>query len=218
MSSAPSRPPIRTLADLLKRLGGVPLDRIRFQPFPGTATTRDVIEIGAHEDRSCELIQGVLVEKPPIGLEESLLAIYLATLLDGFVRPRNLGIVTGEQGTFELMPDLVRIPDVAYTSWDRMPGRRRPPEPVPRLVPDLAVEVLSQSNPPGEMATKRDEYFTAGVSVVWEIDPDARTITVYTSPTQSQMLQVGDTLHGAPVLPGFTLPLAQLFAELDRHG
>ncbi len=215
MTSMPTTTSLRTLADLVKRLGGVPLDRIRLHPYP--ATIQDVLDIQDHEGRSCELVEGALVEKV-MGYTEALLATWIGTLLNKFVQPRNLGLVTGPDGTIELMPDLVRIPDVAFTSWDRLPGRRRPAQPVPRLVPDLAVEVLSRSNTPGEMRVKRDDYFTPGVRLVWEIDPDARTVTVYTSPTDSTMLQVGDTLDGGIVLPGFTLPLAELFAELDRHG
>jgi Uma2 family endonuclease len=115
--------PIRTLADLLERLGRVPLSRIRFHPPPGTATERDVLEIAAHEDRLCELVDGVLVEKP-LGYGESILAIFLGSVLGHFVRPRNLGHVTGEQGMLRLSPGLVRIPDVAFASWDRFPERR----------------------------------------------------------------------------------------------
>jgi len=208
---------IRSLADLMARLGGVPLDRIRFQPPPGTATLQDVLDVRAREDRTCELIEGVLVEKAT-SLEASQLAVYLGTLLMLHVRASNLGIVTDAQGSMEIMAGLVRIPDVAFTGWGRMPGRRRPPQPIPHLVPDLAVEVLSPSNTPGEMTAKRNDYFTAGVTLVWEVDPDARTVVAYTSPTQSTTLAVGETLDGAPVLPGFSLPLAELFAELDRQG
>ena len=127
-------------------------------------------------------------------------------------------MVAGADGTVELMPDLVRIPDVSFTNWDRFPGRRLPSEPIPRLVPNLAVEVLSRSNTPKEMAAKRRDYFTAGVQLVWEVDPETRTVLVYTSPDQAITLQVGDVLGGGAVLPGFTLPLQQLFAELDRQG
>jgi Uma2 family endonuclease len=208
---------IKTLADLLERLGDVPLDRIRFHPFPGTATVQDVVEIQDREKRSCELVAGVLVEKT-VGLTESSLAGFLLGLLNAFVIPRNLGIVSGPDGTIQLLAGLVRIPDVAFISWDRFPGRRRPTVPVPLVVPNLAVEVLSRSNTPAEMAVKRQDYFTAGVQLVWEIDPQARTVMVYTSPTQAKTLGVGDTLDGAPVLPGFTLPLGDLFAELDRQG
>jgi Uma2 family endonuclease len=212
-----SGPEFRTLADLMKRLGGVPLDRVQYHPPPGTATLADVIEHERRTDRVCELVDGVLVEKA-MGYRESLLAIFLAEVLNGFVRSANLGVVTGADGTVELIPDLVRIPDVAFTSWNRMPGRRVPTEPIPRLVPDLAIEVLSRGNTPGEMARKRQDYFDAGVALLWEVDPVARTVTVYTTPTASTTLNVGDTLDGGTALPGFTLPLAALFAELDRQG
>jgi Uma2 family endonuclease len=113
---------------------------------------------------------------------------------------------------------LVRLPDVGFVSWDRLPGRRVPDEPIPNVVPDLAVEVLSPSNTAREMSRKRGEYFRAGVRLVWEIDPRTRTARVYTSETVFTDLTAGDELDGDPVLPGFRLPLAVLFAELDRHG
>lgn len=208
---------IRTLADLQQRLGGVPLDRIRFHPYPGTATKQDVIDIDAHEDRLCELIEGVLVEKP-MGLKESRLAAFVGSLLINFVRPRNLGIVTGADGTVELMPDLVRIPDVAFTSWDRMPGGKCPEDPIPLLAPNLAVEVLGSSNTSGEMKAKRADYFGAGVELVWEIDPSDRTVAVYVSQKKAKILRPGAILDGGKVLPGFTLAVKDLFAELDRQG
>ena len=71
---------IDTLAELVERLGGVPLERIRFRPYPGTATEEDVIRIEAQENRLCELIEGVLVEKP-MGFRESLLAVAQCHLL-----------------------------------------------------------------------------------------------------------------------------------------
>jgi Uma2 family endonuclease len=210
-------PPIRTLADLLDRLGGIPLNRIRFHPYPGTATVQDVVEMEQREGKLFELVEGVLLEKTA-GFIQSGLAGFLLGVLNAYVIPRNLGIVTGADGTVELMPGLVRIPDVAFTNWDRLPGRRYPTAPIPRLAPNLAIEVLSRSNPPAEMGVKRQDYFTAGVELVWEIDPEARTVAVYTSVTPVTTLTLIDTLDGGTVLPGFTLPLQELFAELDRHG
>ena len=207
---------IRTLADLLARLGNVPPDRIRFHPPPGTATIQDVIRIHDHEDRLCELVEGVLLEKV-LGYNESRLATVLITLLQMFVLPRKLGVVTGEAGTVELMPDLVRIPDVAFTSWDRLPEGRGPIEPVPAIVPNLAVEVLSRSNTRGEMKAKRRDYFHAGVQLVWEVNPRTRTVLVYTSPTKVVTLRANDILDGGDVLPGFSVVVKQIFAELDRH-
>jgi Uma2 family endonuclease len=212
--NAPFQPPVRTVGDLLRRLGDVPADRVRFTPLPGTATVADLLR---DENRRCELVDDTLVEKP-MGVKESFLALVLAELINPHVRRHNLGILTGADGTYELVSGLVRLPDLAFVSWDRLPGRRLPDEPVPNVVPDLAVEVLSASNTPAEMARKRGEYFRAGVRLVWEIDPRARTARVYTSETAFADLAAADALDGGPVLPGFALPLADLFAELDRHG
>jgi Uma2 family endonuclease len=205
------------MADLQDRIGGVPLERMQFHPFPGTATLQDVLDIHQQEGKLCELVEGVLLEKA-MGYVESGLAGFLMVILNGFVLSRNLGIVTGEAGTVELMEGLVRIPDVAFTSWDRLPGRRYPTAPIPRLAPNLAIEVLSRSNTPAEMAVKRQNYFTAGVELVWEIDPATRTVVVYTSPNQSTTLGPTDILDGGSVVPGFSLPIQQLFAELNRQG
>jgi Uma2 family endonuclease len=210
-------PAIKNLADLQNRLGGVPLDRIRFHPAPGTATVQDVVDVEQREGVLCELVDGVLVEKA-MGYAEAGLGGFLLELLNALVRTRNLGIVTGSEGTVELMPGLVRIPDVAFTSWDRLPGRRYPKAPVPHLAPNLAVEVLSRSNTPGEMKAKRQDYFGANVEVVWEVDPATRTVTVYTSVDQVVTLTTSDTLDAGAVLPGFAIPVQDLFAELDRHG
>jgi Uma2 family endonuclease len=208
---------IDTLADLLAQLGGVAPERVRFRPPPGTATERDVLDLQVRKGRLCELVDGVLVEKA-IGFRESCLAVALITLLWSFVMHRNLGLVTGEAGLIRLALGLVRIPDVAFVSWERLPDRRMPTEPIPDLAPDLVVEVLSESNTPGEMARKRHEYFAAGVRLVWLVDPVTRTVEVYTTPDQPTVLHEGRTLEGCAVLPGFTLSLQELFAELDRQG
>src|SRR5712692_590454 len=208
---------IETLADLLEQLGGISPKRVRFRPAPGTATEKDVLAIHDREGRLYELVDGVLVEKA-MGFRESLLACALIEILRGFVRPRNLGLVTGEAGMMRLLAGLVRIPDVAFLSWARLPNRRVPTEPIPDLAPDLAVEVLSASNTPGEMARKRQEYFAAGVQVVWQVDPNVRTVEVFTAPDQSTVLHEAQTLEGGTVFPGFTLPLQELFGELDRRG
>ena len=209
-----TEPPILTVGELLRRLGDIPPDRVRFKPAPGTATVAD---LARSENKGCELVEGTLVEKA-MGWSESNLGGWILTLLNNFIIPRNLGKASGEQGMVELPGGPVRGPDVTYVSWDRLTGRTGPTDPVPELAPDLVVEVLSRGNTPGEMARKRGEYFTAGVSLVWEVDPRARTVRVYTAEDIFTDLTEADTLDGGIVLPGFTLPLAQLFAELDRHG
>ncbi|HXE52675.1 MAG TPA: hypothetical protein VN541_06645 [Tepidisphaeraceae bacterium] len=68
-----SSPDIPRISDLLDRLGGIPAERVRYFPLPGTATEQDLVDLDAHEDILCELIDGVLVEKPP-GFAESYIA------------------------------------------------------------------------------------------------------------------------------------------------
>ncbi len=209
---------IETLADLLKQLGGIAPERVRFRPAPGTATEEDVLAIRhSPERRLCELVDGVLVEKA-MGLRKSYLGGILTTILWTFVRQRNLGLVTGASGMMRLMAGLVRIPDAAFISWNRLPNRRVPTEPIPDVAPDLAVEVLSARNTAREMARKRQEYCSAGVQVVWEVNPITRTVEVFTTPDHSTVLHEAHTLEGGMVLPGFTVPLQELFGELDRRG
>jgi Uma2 family endonuclease len=206
---------LATLSDLLDHLGGIAPARVRLHPALGTATEADVLSVHDQEQCLCELVDGVLVEKA-MGFRESFLALALGAALRNFVRPRRLGLVTGPDGTIRLAAGLVRIPDVAFIAWDRLPNHRVPTDPIPTLVPNLAVEVLSAGNTAGEMARKCHEYFMAGVELVWLVDPAMRTVTVYTAPEQATVLHAQATLEGGAVLPGFTLYLRDFFAELDE--
>ncbi len=165
-----------------------------------------------HKNRICELVDGTLVEKA-MGFEESRVAARLLALVGPYVDQNDLGICVGADGTMRIAPGLVRIPDVAFIAWDRLPGRESPREPIPDLAPDLAVEVLSEGNTPAEMARKVREYFEAGVSMVWLIDPKKRTARVYSAPDRSVLVHANQALDGGDVLPGFVLVLKDL---LDR--
>ena len=122
-----------------------------------------------------------------------------------------------QDGTFSPLPGRVRIPDVAFYAWNRFPDGRIPDAPIPAIAPDLAVEVLSPSNTIKEMALKRVDYFAAGVRLVWEVDPKTRTVAVYTGPKRHRVLGETDTLGAGDVLPEFTLPVRDLFTDLDQH-
>jgi Uma2 family endonuclease len=208
-----SSPEIPTLGALLTRLGDVPADRVRYYPLPGTASVGDVVQIYDREGRLCELIEGVLVEKA-MGWHESFIALAIASALRAFVTPRRLGYVNGEAGMVQLVADLVRGPDVSFVSRGRLPNGL-PDDPIPLLVPDLAVEVLSRSNTKKEMDRKLHDYFAAGVRLAWYVDIRTRTVSVYTSAGEPTVLSPTEVLDGGNVLPGFTLPLGPLFAELD---
>ena len=201
-----------TAADVLKHLGGIPLERIRMYPPPGMATEHDVLQAKSRFNRVCELVNGVLVEKT-VGYYESLIAATIVRLLGRFLETHDLGIVLGEAGTLRILPDQVRIPDVSFISWDKFPNRELPPEPVPAIAPDLAVEVLSEGNTEAEMQRKLHDYFTAGVRLVWYIDPRTKAAKAYTAEDRCAEFSGRDSLSGGEVLPGFEMPLSDIFAK-----
>jgi Uma2 family endonuclease len=203
-----------TFEHVWERVGRVPLHRIRMKPPPGYATEQDVIRIQDREDISCELIDGVLVEKV-MGVPESALAFQLGRFVGTFVADNDRGFITAPDGTFRLMPGLVRIPDLAFVAWEQLPRKYYPSEPVPDLAPRLAVEVLSAGNTKAEMDRKLRDYFLAGVVLVWFVDPDKRSGRVYTAPDETRELSERDTLDGGAVLPGFVLPLVELFRFVE---
>lgn len=210
--SRTASPKFANVADLVRRLGDIPLQRIRLDPPPGTATVRDLLRRMDRDDTLYELVDGTLVEKA-MGYRESEMALDLAFELKLYLRDHDLGILTGEAGTMRLMKGLVRMPDLAFVAWESLPNRERPTKPVPDLGPDLAVEVLSEGNTPKEMARKLKEYFLSGAKLVWFIDPDPATVRVFTSPDDAVTLTAADTLAGDPVLPGFRLRLGPFFAK-----
>ncbi len=205
-------PDIKTLADLRQRLGRIPLERIWFHPAPGTATEKDVIAAEARENRLCELVDGTLVEKA-MGFEESRLAGQLLYLINSYLAQNDLGICVGADGTIRFAPGLVRIPDVSFIRWERLPGRESPQAAIPDLAPNLVVEVLSPGNTKAEMARKVREYFKAGVAMVWLIDPKKRVARVFSSVKEEILVGADGWLDGGEILPGFVLRLSDL---LDR--
>jgi Uma2 family endonuclease len=204
-----------TVADLLRRFGPIPASRICSDPPPGEATERDLIHLRGCGDRLYELVDGVLVEKT-MGYLESALAVWLCYLLQSYLARHDLGFLAGADGSVRLMPELIRIPDVSFVSWDRLPKREIPADPIPDLAPDLAVEVLSEGNTAQEMRRKLKDYFLAGVRLVWYIDPLTRTVTVYTAPDRPTRLTEDRALSGSDVLPGLELPVRQIFAHTPR--
>lgn len=135
--------------------------------------------------------------------------VYFA--LQVFARQSKLGRVTVESGLVtEEDPDTVRGPDVAFWSYERLPADQTP-EVYASVAADLCVEVKSPSNTPAKTTKKIAEYFACGVRMVWVIDPDERTVTVYTKPGDGRVLWDDATLDGGDVLPGFTCPVAEFF-------
>lgn len=210
-SSVPTGPRFRTGDEWHRSLGGVPLKRIIFDPPPGTATVDDVIRlVDGDNKRAVELVNGTLVEKP-VGLLESIIAGIVLTLLNQTVRPRRLGLVSGEAGMIRMLMGNVRMPDVAFFRREDLPDGKLPREAAPQLAPALAVEVLSENNTDEEMRIKVHEYFQSGVRIVWMLDPDARTLRVYDAPDRFRQLTAEDTAEVGELLPGFTAKVGEFF-------
>jgi Uma2 family endonuclease len=209
-----ARPTMETVADLVKSLGDIPLERIRLHPPPGTATEADVLVSPSGTERLCELVDGVLVEKP-MGYYESFLALILGHMLLAYLDQHDLGIVLGESGPLRLAVGRVRMPDVCFIGWERFPDRKLPRSGILDRAPDLAVEIISASNTEREMERKLQEYFAAGTRRVWYAYPETRTVRVYTSPTDVRVLGEEEHLEGEELLPGFRLSIRDWF---DRAG
>jgi Uma2 family endonuclease len=165
--------------------------------------------------RSYEVVGGQMLEKPVMGVLESLLASLLLRWIANHAHENQLGRVVTET-LFLLDPalGLKRRPDLAFVSTQRWPLRRR----VPRteaweVVPDLAVEIVSLSNTAEQVAEKIEDYFRSGVRQVWVVYPGTSKVYLYDTSTSVRILQVGDDLDGGSVLPGFRLALEDLFLQ-----
>ena len=181
-------------------------------PLPGTATEEDVIMARP----LCELIDGVLVVESHGILGESRLAVLLGYYVETYLDSNDIGFTLGEGGMQRLEYGQVRIPDLSVYLWVRFPNRELTMEQILDKVADLCVEVLSPKNTKKEMDRKRREYFAAGATLVWIVDPK-RTVEVFTAPDQSTVLDETQTLAGGTVLPGFKLAIADWFARAGKR-
>jgi Uma2 family endonuclease len=159
-----------------------------------------------------ELVAGKPVTLPPHGFRHALVRGTVGFVVAGHVKQTKLGRVTLGTGLItRTAPDTVRGPDVAFWSYARVPADQTPV--VYANTADLVAEVVSPSNTRKQVAAKVREYFATGVRMVWVVDPDGRTVTVYTRPGDGVVLWEDATLTGGEVLPGFACPVADLFAQ-----
>lgn len=161
-----------------------------------------------------EFVKGEWKETPRMGAFASLLASFLDKRIGWFAEQNNRGLSMTET-LFVLGPDrLSRRPNLAFVSFQRWPYNQPFEEDPPafEVVPELTVEVISPSNTALEVLDKIREYFTAGVERVWVVYPNHRQVYVYTSPVDVRILDEQGELDGERILPGFRLPLSQLFA------
>ncbi len=158
-----------------------------------------------------ELIGGVIVTMPPPGGRHGACGSRINRILGAFVEANKLGEVFCNDTGFisERDPDTVRGPDVSFWSRERLPAV---PEGYIEIPPDLAVEVISPTDHYSRVQKTKTYYLNHGVRQVWVVDPEDRSVTVYRSQKQAQILGEQDTLTGEDVVPGFQCAVKDFFA------
>lgn len=157
----------------------------------------------------CELVRGELVMMVPAGGEHGEVTVEITYRLVQHVKARTLGKIFAAETGFVLSrdPDTVRAPDAAFVRADRLPLPRGYIE----GAPDLAVEVLSPDDRPGYVREKVAEWLEGGARAVWVVDPRKKTATVHEPGAEPRVLGGADVLAGGAVLPGFELPVREIF-------
>jgi Uma2 family endonuclease len=173
-----------------------------------TPMTADQLAHLPDDGNRYELVEGRLIRMPPASFLSSVVAATILRIIGNFVVERGLGLCAGADGGVRLKPnpDTVRAPDVSFVRAERIPAGGLTAGYWPGA-PDLAVEVLSPSDRYPEVQRKVQEYLDAGTRLVWVVDPESRTATVFHADGRSTFLAAEDVLDGEDVLPGFRLPL-----------
>ena len=161
-----------------------------------------------------EVLEGILTTSPA-GFTHEFIGVRLIVALDNFVRSHKLGAVLGSSlGCWMENRDFLS-PDVSFIDKERIKGAKHPGDRFVDGAPDLAVEVLSPSDGDKVRHDKLVDYFANGSRLLWVINPKQRVVLVYHSSEAHEILREGDVISGESVIPGFTLPVSELFAELN---
>ena len=174
-------------------------------------TADDLLRLHSEGVRG-ELIRGELCETVSSGGEHGEIAMNLGGEVRSFVRPRRLGRVSGSDSgvLLESDPDTVREPDMMFISAERLPLDVRVTK-YYEVVPDLVVEIRSPSDSRYAFADKIRMWLSYGVRIAWGVFPETRTIEVHAANGGITTLTDADTLDGGDVLPGFSLPVSEIF-------
>lgn len=192
-----------------------------------TATSPPIHEEAVHaendwrnlpDDRRYEMVDGELVELPPMRRAASIVAGKINRLLEAHIEDGNLPFWVGIGASFRLGLSRAnfRIPDLSVTA--ERPGTPAiEDEPgVWEGTPDVAVEVISLTDTYVDVIDKARLYLRQGVDTVLLVDAYNREVTVRQSTGETRVLTTDDTLTGEPILPGFSCSVAEIFSGLDR--
>ena len=172
-------------------------------------TAEELMAMG--EDARFELIDGELIEMAPTGGSHRNVAFRIATRVDRYEPSRELveGFTAEAGFILRRNPDNLVAPDVAFVRRDRLP----PPDQrsgALELAPDIAVEVISPWDRQSRVTRQVLRYLAAGTELVWVVDPEARTVTVYERDRTARVLSEDNILDGGSVIPGFQMKVSEL--------
>lgn len=163
-----------------------------------------------------EIVQGELLNMGNSGALHGYIAVVLSAALFAVVNSQKLGIVFDSSTAFKMKNGNRRAPDVSFFAKARLQGLTTLPTGFLEGAPDLVVEILSPGNTVAEMHDKLIDYFENGSRLVWIVHPTEHYILVYHSAQEpDRLVKSVDLLDGEEVIPGFTLPVANLFQDLS---
>ena len=148
---------------------------------------------------------------PPTGWPHARAEVKVSSRLEQFVEANGLGSVLGGEAGIIIRrsPDTVRGADVAFISNQRL--AKASPDGYLDVAPELIVEIVSPNDRWSDITAKLEDYFSVGVQMVWLVDPQRRCVSCYRSPTKLSVVGPNGALTAEPMLPGFTLPVSDLF-------
>ena len=162
-----------------------------------------------NKNRLFELLNGEIVEKVA-SFTPSRIAMRIGHLFATYLDQHDIGYLTGADGSYILSPGYEVMPDVGYISKERLPH-----EPAREVEgpPDLAVEVKSPTDSKRELRQKAEVYLRFGTKMVWLVFPEDQRVEVYVPDDDVREFDMNGVLDGGDVLPGFTLPVREIFPQ-----
>jgi len=183
----------------------------RFMSSKALLTAEDLARMPDDDTIRIELDEGELITMPPAGEEHGFCGATILTFVSEHVRKYRLGRVYNSDTGFRLAATIVRAPDVAFVLKERVAEIRQGV--FANGAPDLAVEVFSPSDNVRQLMRKVKQYFAAGCHTVWIVYPERKEVNVLEASGTDRLLREGDTLTAPELLPGFSVPVAELFAD-----
>jgi Uma2 family endonuclease len=181
-------------------------------PAKARITPEDMLRM-PDQGRGYELVDGEL-EEMPVSFLSDFVARRISTSLALHVELQNLGWVSGEGTSYQCFPDdedKVRRADVGFHRLSRLTASQAVAEGHLSVAPDLVVEVLSPNDLVYKVNAKRHEWLTAGVRVVWTVDPVQQTVQVHKADGSVAEFKRTDVLTGDPVVPDFKVVVGDWF-------